>query len=517
VKELRISGIYSLREHKRSYPKGALLANAIGYVGVDGEGLAGIEHSWNRYVRGKPGRVTLLRDARRGMYLLGGEGANAAVDGMHVVLTIDEVIQYMAERSLQRVVRKYNAAGGSIVVADPNDGSILAMASLPTFDPNRYGQYPESVWRNPVIHDLYEPGSVFKIVTAAAGLEEGVVTPSQIVDCGNGEVEVASVRIREIGGARFGLLSFSEVMAHSSNVGTIHVASALGRARMYRYIRKFRFGERTGVDLPGEAIGILRTPERWSQLSTAVVSIGQEIGVTPIQMIQALSIVANGGRRFEPRIVDRVVDDAGRAVYEVPRPEPERVISERSAAILNEILKGVVAHGTGKDAALEEHVVAGKTGTAQKAGRGGYLPDKVIASFGGYVPADRPRLVILVVVNEPRGEQYGGVIAAPAFREVAEGALRYLGVAPSVPGRRVPLSRAPLLATFSQEGIAQRAASGERRDVPNLIGSDARAAVAIATRAGWRVTTHGSGIVVTQVPDLQQKSIELNLLPSPSS
>ena len=530
IRELRLPGIYSLEEHKRSYPKGTLAANLIGYVGIDGEGLAGIEHTWDSYVRGKPGRATLLRDARRGMYLLGGEGANAAVDGRHVVLTIDEVIQYIAERALQRAVRKYNAPGGSVIVMDPTNGAILAMASLPTFDPNRFRQFHSTAWRNKVVQDLFEPGSTFKIVTAAAGLEEGVVTPSQVLDCGPGYIDIANVRIREHGGKEFGLLSFSDVMAHSSNVGTIHVATALGRSRLYRYIRRFGFGERTGVGLSGEAIGLLRSPDRWSLISPAEIAIGQEIGVTPLQMIQAISTIANGGVRHEPRIVDRVVDRRGRTVVEVPRKPPTRVISERSAALVNEMLKAVVTRGTGKEAALVEHVVAGKTGTAQKAGRGGYLPDKVVASFGGYVPADRPRLAILVVVDEPKGEQYGGVIAAPAFREIAEASLRYLGIMPSLPGRYVKIGT-PVLAAFSQvkkpgpqspvlgpqsgsRSIPERGSGiGDRGTVPDLIGVDARTAVSLATAAGWRVVARGSGVVVGQNPDNERKVIELTLQP----
>jgi cell division protein FtsI (penicillin-binding protein 3) len=497
VQQLRLPGIYSLEEPRRSYPKGALAANLLGYVGIDGEGLGGIEHSWDRYVRGRPGKVTLLRDARRGMYLLGGEGANAAVDGLHVVLTIDEVIQFITERALHRAITRYRAAGGSVVVMDPKDGSILAMASRPTFDPNRYREFSSSSWRNQVVQNAYEPGSTFKIVTAAAALEEQVVTPSQMLDCGEGQIVIANIAIREHGGARFGLLSFEDVIAKSSNVGTIHVAMALGRGRFYRHIRRFGFGERTGIDVPGEAMGILRSPERWSQISAAEISIGQEIGTTPLQMVQAISVVGNGGLKYDPRIVDRVVDDSGRTIYEVPMSPPERVISERTAAILNEMLKTVVTRGTGSEAALKEHVVAGKTGTAQKAGRGGYLPDKVIASFGGYVPADRPRLAILVVVNEPKGEQYGGVIAAPVFREIAEASLRYLGVAPSIPGRRLRVSE-PVLAAISQ-GFSKGRRGGPAQ-TPNLIGADARAAIAMATAAGWEVRTSGSGVVVRQNP-----------------
>jgi cell division protein FtsI (penicillin-binding protein 3) len=487
VKRLQLAGIYLLEEHRRSYPRGTLAANVIGYVGVDGEGLAGVEHSLDNIVRGRPGRVTLLRDAHRGSYLVGGDGANRAVDGSDVVLTIDSVVQFIAERALANAVAGQRAVGGSAIVMDPSTGAILAMASLPTFDPNRFRDFATIAWRNRNVQEIYEPGSTFKIVTASAGLEEGVVTPSQILDCGNGSIQIANVEIHEHGGNRYGLLTFEDVMVHSSNVGAVRVGLALGQDRFYRYIRRFGFGERTGVELPGETPGVLRPTERWSEVSNASLSFGQEVGVTPLQLLTAVATVANGGLRVAPHIVDHVVDASGNVIAQSPRPVPVRVISERTAAILNEILKAVVARGTGRLAALTEHVVAGKTGTAQKAVRGGYSSDKVVASFAGYVPADRPRLAILVVVDEPKLSQYGGTVAAPVFKEIAESALRYLGVPPTIPGRTLGIG-APLLAAFSQE---ERAAT-------ELHGLDARAAIARATSAGLRVRAIGSGVVRSQ-------------------
>jgi cell division protein FtsI (penicillin-binding protein 3) len=494
VRKLGITGIDFIEEHRRAYPRGSLAANVIGYVGVDGEGLAGVEHSFDSHVRGKAGRVTVLRDARRGMYIVGGEGVNRPVDGNHVVLTIDAVVQYIAERALNKAVDKFHAAGGSAIVMDARDGAILAMASAPTFDPNHFRDFPPASWRNRNVQEIYEPGSTFKIITASAGIEERVVTPSQILDCGNGVIQIADVEIHEHGGTKYGLMTFEDVMVHSSNVGTIRVALALGEKRLYDYVRRFGFGERTNVLLPGEAAGLLRRLSRWSDVSEASISIGQEIGVTPVQVIRAIGTVANGGVRLEPRVIDRVVDDDGATIFKPERVVPQRVVSERTAAVLNEILKSVVYRGTGERAALPEHVVAGKTGTAQKAIRGGYAPDKFIASFGGYVPADRPRLVILVVVDEPKGEQFGGVIAAPAFREIAEGTLHYLRVPPSVPQRSIGLDTSPLAAFSQQPNPILRAA------VPDLKGLDARAAVARATAAGLLVEAVGSGVVTTQKP-----------------
>ena len=493
VKALRLPGVYFLDEHRRSYPRAMLAANVVGYTGVDGEGLAGIEHSFDAQVRGRAGRVTLLRDARRGMYLVGGEGPNRPIDGNDVVLTIDSVVQFIAERALGRAVEQYHAAGGVAIVMDPRDGRILAMASNPSFDPNRYRDFSPDERRNRAVQDQYEPGSTFKVVTASAGLEEGVVTPSQVLDCGDGFIQIGNTQIHEHGHNRYGLITFEDVMVHSSNVGAIRVGLALGQDRFYRYIRRFGFGERSGVALPGEAQGRVRHTEQWSQLSNASMSIGQEIGATPLQVLSAIAAVANGGLRVQPRIVEKVVDAKGNAIYTPPQAAPVRVISEKTAAVLNEILKNVVARGTGVQAALAEHVVAGKTGTAQKAGRGGYT-DKVVASFGGYVPADRPQLSILVVVDEPKESEYGGTVAAPAFKEIAESTLRYLNVPPSVPARTIDVA-APMLATFSQ-----KSAPAAGSEVPELRGLDARAAVALATSAGFRVRASGSGVVRTQQP-----------------
>ena len=510
VRKLNLPGIYFLEAHRRSYPRATLAANVIGYVGVDGDGLAGVEHSFDREVRGTPGKVTLLKDARKGMYLVGGEGANRPRDGQHVVLTIDAVIQFIAEHSLEEAVTRYRATGGSAIVMDPNDGAILAMASYPTFDPNHFSDFLPVAWRNRNVHDLYEPGSTFKVVTAAAGLEEHIVTPSQMLDCGNGEITVANVTIHEHDGHRYGLLSFEDVIVNSSNVGAARVGLALGERRFYNWIRRFGFGERTGIALPGEATGLLRRTEKWTQVSPASISIGQEISVTPLQMVRALAAVATGGMRVEPRIVERVIDDEEKTVYEPPRRAPARVMSEKTAAVLNEILKGVVARGTGTQAALAEHVVAGKTGTAQKAGRGGYSADRFVGSFAGYVPADRPRLAILVVIDEPRGEHYGGTVAAPAFREIAEASLRYLGVAPSIPSRSIDVAP-PLLAAFSQRPTPAAASA-----VPDLRGLDARAAIARAVASGLTVEASGSGVVTSQNPEPggalpQDRKVRLNL------
>jgi len=497
VRKLALPGIYFIEAHRRSYPRAMLGANVIGYVGVDGDGLAGVEHAFAKHLQGTPGRVTLLKDARKGVYLVGGDGANRPKDGQHVVLTIDSVVQFIAERALEKASEQYRASGGSVIVMEPASGDILAMASWPTFDPNRFREFPPAAWKNRNVQDFYEPGSTFKIVTAAAGLEERVVTPSQFLDCANGAITVGNITIHEHDGHQYGLLSFEDVIVNSSNVGTVRVGLALGQQRMYDWIRKFKFGERTGLTLPGESPGLVRRPQRWTQVSPASIAIGQEIGATPLQIVRAVSAVATGGMLVEPRIVKRVIDDEGRTVYEPPHGKPQRVMSEKTAAVLNEILKNVVARGTGEKAALAEHVVAGKTGTAQKAiGRHGYVDGRYVGSFAGYVPADRPRLAILVVIDDPRPEHYGGTVAAPVFREVAEATLRYMGVPPSLPSRSIQVDP-PLLAAFSQP----RPASGPATGVPDLRGLDARAAIARAVSSGLTVRTVGSGVVISQEPE----------------
>ncbi len=514
VRARRIPGIDFVEEHRRSYPRASLAANVIGYTGMDGEGLAGIEHALDRNVRGRAGKVTILRDARRGMYLVGGEGPNRPVNGDNVVLTVDSVIQFIAERALASAATKYRAAGGSVTVMDPRTGDILAMASWPTFDPNRFRESGENAWRNRSVQDLYEPGSTFKIITAAAGLEAGVVTPSQIIDCNNGSIQIANVSIREHGGHRYNMMTFEDVLVHSSNVGTIKVGLMLGQNRFHEFIRRFGFGARTGVALPGEAVGIVRPTQKWSMLSNASMSIGQEISVTPIQLLRAVSAVANDGVMVEPRIVDRIVDGEGNLIARAERKPGTRVISEKTAALLNEMLKSVVLRGTGENAALAEHTVAGKTGTAQKAERGGYS-DKVVASFVGYVPADRPRIALLVVIDDPKGAQYGGTVAAPVFREVAEASLRYLGVAPSVPSRSFPL-QPQVLARFTAPAASLNPPS---TIVPDLTGLDARAAIAQAVAAGYTVRTSGTGVVRVQAPVGGQptpasRQLELRLEPA---
>ncbi len=346
------------------------------------------------------------------------------------------------------------------------------------------------------MHDVYEPGSTFKIVTAAAGLEEQIVTPSQMLDCGNGQIQVANVIIGEHDNHQYGLMSFEDVIVNSSNVGTVRVGLALGAAAAVRLDPQVRIRRE---DRPAAARRRGRHPaaaEKWSQVSPASLSIGQEISVTPLQVVRAVASVATGGLRVEPRIVAKVIDDDGNVIYEPPRPSPKRVMSEKTAAVLNEILKNVVSRGTGESAALAEHVVAGKTGTAQKASRGGYSLDRFVGSFAGYVPADRPRLAILVVIDEPRGQHYGGTVAAPVFREIAE-AIAALPRSSAVDSVAIDRHRA---ARCWPRFRNLRRRLRTRHPVPDLRGLDARAAIARAVSSGLTVRAIGSGVVTSQDP-----------------
>lgn len=495
IEDLELPGIYSLAEPSRVYPKATLAAPLVGFVSIDGEGLGGAELASEKWARGHASKVTLLRDARRGTYQVGSD--TSAVDGLDVYLTIDQVIQHIAESAVQRAVDEHRAIGGTAVVIEPSTGAVLAIASVPTFDANEFSNYPPARWRNRAVQDIYEPGSTFKIITAAAAMEEGIVTPSQLIDCEAGYIEIAGRRIREHDSKRYGLMSFEDVLVNSSNVGTIKVGLALGPERMYSWFRRFGFGEPTGIQLPGESGGILRPVERWSKLSNAILSIGQEIGATSLQMTRAAATIANGGVMMPLHVIDRVVDSEGNVVWQQPPAEGERIVSDRTAALLNEMLKSVVSRGTGVNASLPEHAVAGKTGTAQKAGRAGYVPGKYVASFVGWAPADRPRLAILVTIDEPKGAYYGGTVAAPVFREIAEASLRYLEVEPSVPTRKVtvPVRR---LATFSQDAAAGEPAPGE--GAPNLQGLDARSAALVAVSSGWEIRLEGDGVVTGQTP-----------------
>lgn len=430
ISKLDLPGVGLVPEGKRYYPKKTTAAHLIGFVGVDNRGLEGVELQYDYLLGGEPQSFLSSRvDALRRVVFREAEASPTVSD---LYLTIDEVIQHVAERKLEEAVRGSEARAGTVIVMDPRTGEILALANMPSYNPNVYGEFSPASRRNRALTDPYEPGSAFKTVLAAAALEEGVVKPADLFYGEDGTIDVAGTTIRDH--KRHGWMTFRDVVAYSSNVGAIKVGMKVGRARFYNYITSFGFGVPTGVDLPGENRGVIRRPPQWSGVSLGALSIGHEISTTPIQLITAMSAVANGGHLVRPYVLKAVRHPDG-SVEEIQPFPIRRVISPETAQTLTSIFTEVVARGTGKAAALPGYPVAGKTGTAQKIDRqtGTYSSTKVVASFVGYVPAENPRLAILVVIDEPGGIAWGGTVAAPVFREVAQEALSYFEIAPVVP------------------------------------------------------------------------------------
>jgi cell division protein FtsI (penicillin-binding protein 3) len=427
VESLRIAGVGFLKESRRFYPKRALAAHVIGTVGMDDEGQSGLEFAYDRQVRGEPGFATLLKNGH-------GQGFHMRVDreptgGASLVLTLDEVLQHLAERELHRAVRESRARSGSILLLDPASGAVLALANVPTFDPNQPRRFPPDAWRNRAVADAYEPGSTFKIFTAAAALQAGVARPDEWIFCENGALRVARRIVRDH--KPFGALTLASVLEESSNVGIMKIGLRLSAERLHDTARRFGFGERTGIELPGESRGLLRRPSQWSGLTQAMMSMGQEVGVTPVQLAAAVAAVANGGLLRRPYVVDRVIARDGK-ILSVTLPDPgRRVIPEELAATIRRMLEGVVLRGTGTKAAVPGYRAAGKTGTAQKIGPDGrYSRRDFVASFVGWAPAHDPALLVLVVIDSPRGAYHGGDVAAPVFARIALPALSYLRVPP---------------------------------------------------------------------------------------
>jgi cell division protein FtsI (penicillin-binding protein 3) len=503
VRALDINGIGFFKESRRFYPKRELLAHVLGYVGLDDAGLGGLESAYDVQVRGRAGRVLIQRDARRQVLTSYIERESTA--GASLELTIDQYLQHIAERALQDGVEEYGAAGGSIVVMDPATGEILALANAPTFNPNAYSKAPEGHRRNRGIQDLYEPGSTFKIVTASAALEEGLMAPEDLIDVSNGFIRFGSRQIDDV--HRYGVLSFTDVIVKSSNVGAIKVGLKLGPERLGRYVSRFGFGQALVPDLRGENPGIVWNPAKLDPGAVASVSMGYQIGVTPVQMATAVSSIANGGTLYEPRVVRAIIKDGQRV--EVPHKALRRTVSERTTSQMTAIMEAVVEEGTGKGARIDGYTVAGKTGTAHKVINGGYSPSEYNASFVGFVPSRKPALTIVVVIDSPHGKGYmGGAVAAPIFKRVAEGALRHLGIAPTVnaPPPVLVAARGPdVEASGPQVAILPvnldvtlaRARVGL---MPDLRGLSARDATRALTRIGMTGRVNGDGFVLEQSP-----------------
>src|SRR5712664_3306036 len=432
VEALNLKGIYFQKENQRFYPKRDLAAHVLGFVDLDEKGLGGIEYELDKQIRGKSEKIIVMADARQ-RWFDGGEAQRER--GANVVLTLDEKIQYIAERELAAAIAKTRAMAGTVMVMNPNTGEILALANWPKFNPNAANESPAEARMNRAVSALYEPGSTFKLITLAAAFDQGITRPEEVFDCENGAVYVAGHRIRDH--KPFGLLSVSDILAQSSDVGAIKIALRLGAPKFYDYIRAFGFGQPTGVDLPGESKGILRQLENWSAISIGSISMGQEVGVTPIQLASAVSAIANGGMLYKPHIIAEVRrgDELLHGESSLAPAEPRRVIRPETAATLRRLMEGVILNGTGPLARLDGWTAAGKTGTAQKIdpATGRYSPTQLIASFTGFAPISNPAVTILVSLDSPVGQHEGGQVAAPVFKRIAEQILPYLDVPRDVP------------------------------------------------------------------------------------
>ena len=431
---MNLPGVQPRLEPKRYYPNGSLAAHILGYVGLDGQGLGGVEQFYNTKISGEPGRLFLEKDANGKPY----ESYEiASKPGQTVVLTIDQSIQYQAEQVLQAAVQRSRAKSGSVIVLDPRNGEILALANAPTFDPNRVADAKPETRSNWALQNIYEPGSTFKVVAFSAALEKKLARIDERIDCQMGAITVAGRVIRDH--TAFGSLTIPEALAKSSNVAAIKLGLRVGDPTMYEYIKRFGFGSRTGIELPGETAGLLRKVERWQESSIGSIAIGQEIGVTPVQMVSAFGALANDGLRIAPHLIREVRNAEGTVVYRA-QPEQRRVIEAETAIALRGMLEGVTLRGTAKQAQLDGYSAAGKTGTAQKIDpkTRAYSATKHVASFVGFAPVSNPQVVIIVVIDEPAGAYHGGDVAAPVFREVAELILPSLGVMPDIEVKSVP-------------------------------------------------------------------------------
>lgn len=516
-----------MSDTRRFYPRGPLAAHLLGFVNIDGKGQAGIERAFDDVVRGEPTTFLSLVDARQRPLLMRATAAGRS--GQDIALTIDETIQNLADTELDRAMETTSARAGTIIVMDPATGEILALANRPGFDPNVPGASPGSSRENIAVSYGYEPGSTFKVLTAAAVLEEGRVRPNDLFDCGMGSITLYGRRIGDH--HPYATLSLTQVIAKSSNVGIIRVGQRLPEATFCAWVKKFGFGRKTGITLPSEAPGLLQVPggRTWSGLSQPMMSMGQSIVVTPLQMLTAIAAIGAGGERRTPRIVRTVTASDGTAT-EPDIPAPERVVSPQTARTLMRMMETVLEDGgTGVAASIPGYRVAGKTGTAQKVVGGVYSHTAHVASFVGFVPSENPALAAIVVLDEPQGKYYGGDVAAPTFARVAGPALAYLRVPPTEP--ITPAGLRPEALRARTERLARRRARIEKATlvreheptepalpprafpapwppapaaqaglVPDLYGWDLRDALTALARSGCRARTTGSGFVVSQEP-----------------
>lgn len=447
IRALNLQGIHYQKEPKRFYPKRELAAQILGYVGTDDQGLSGLERQFNPQLQGKPGKLMISVDARKRWFA---SVEKEPESGNSVVLTVDQNIQYIAERELERGMEETHAIAGTVIVENPHTGEILALTNRPTFNPNIRKEIRNEALKDRAVSDVYEPGSTFKMVTISAGLEEKITRPDEMFDCQMGSIVINGMRIRD--SKPHGVLSVADILAESSDVGAIKVALRLGDERFYKYIRAFGFGQQTGIELPGETRGLTKPVERWSKVSIGAISMGQEIGISPLQLISLISTIANDGVHVPPRIVaGTIMPQSTPQTIAFQPAEGTRVVSSLTAAEMRQMLQGVVLHGTGRKAILEGYSSAGKTGTAQKVdpATGLYSKTKYVASFAGFAPINDPQIAVVVILDSAVGLHQGGQVSAPVFQRIMQQVLEYMHVPHDV---QLPPSRQVLLA---------------RRDVPD--------------------------------------------------
>jgi cell division protein FtsI (penicillin-binding protein 3) len=505
IKSLQLPGIHFLKENRRFYPNSQLAAHLVGFVGLDSKGLEGIEFQYDALLNGENQVWTAARDALGREIAMGKIPFEKEDHYRNIVVTIDEPLQHITETELGRGVQKWGAKGGMAIAMDPSTGKILAMASYPTFNPNQFIQYRPKSWRNRAVSDVFEPGSLFKVFLAAAAVEEQVVRTSDSFFCENGSYTVYDRTIHDH--SKYGWLTFQQIIKFSSNIGASKVGEKMGRDRFYRYISAFGFGDKTRINLPGEAKGIIRHPRYWPPVALDTVSFGQGISVTGIQLVTALSAIANGGFLMKPYVVEKILDEKGQVVQSFKPEVTRRVISEDTAKKVTAILKAATEKGgTGEGAVPTGYEVAGKTGTAQKVDSllRGYSEDRYISGFMGFAPVAEPKLVLLVVIDEPQGNNYGGVVAAPIFKSMMEQALPHLHVVPK--GTTVVKNGLDSLPKKEVSGISPlfegvKVGRGIGLVVmPDLTGLSMRNALSRMEGRGMIIKVSGNGKVVEQIP-----------------
>ena len=503
IAALKLPGIGFMQESRRFYPNKELAAHLLGYVGLDNVGLSGVEATYDKAVRGREGTLLVQTDARRQAF---SRLERPPTAGGSLELTIDEQLQHIAERALRAGVEEKEADGGSVVIMNPKTGEVLAMASYPTFNPNAYNAAVEIAKRNRAVQDIYEPGSTFKVVTVAAALEEKVMPVSSYIDTNPGVIRFAGSVVDEFGGRNYGVLSLTDVIVKSSNIGAIKIGLKVGPERMGIYMNRFGFGRPTSPDFPSESPGIVWSPEKLNDRSLASISMGYQVAVTPLQMAAAMSAVANGGTWIEPRVVKAVVKDGVRTV--ITPKVTRRAISPETVAQLVPILEAVVQEGTGERAQVPGFTVAGKTGTADKVINGRYSGSQQNVSFVGFVPSRSPALTVIVMIDTPRiGSDTGGVVAAPIFKAIAEAGLRHLGIAPTI-NPPVPV----MVASNSEPPVIPVRLPARGHEIitinsmvdgsvlPDLRGLSAREALRTLAKLGLTPRLLGKGVVVEQNP-----------------